>query len=140
MASHIAERLGVKLESRLHQQSVDNRTLVRSLLSIWQPLGPAIFRTIVDICPSPLAAISRERAWYMLFGEALVAKSSEVATTTGNCDNTVQSILRDVMCSCGNDDTEGEYEEDGSAAFPAIDGECANFVHMRDFLLIALRL
>ncbi|KAL5964746.1 Elongation factor-like GTPase 1 [Taenia solium] len=121
MASHIAERLGVKLESRLHQQNVDNRTLVRSILSIWQPLGPAIFRTIVDTCPSPLAAISRERAWYMLFGEPLAAKFSGDTTTTDSGDNAVQSILRDVMRSCGNDGTEEDYEEDGSAVFPAID-------------------
>ncbi|KAH9282629.1 Ribosome assembly protein 1 [Echinococcus granulosus] len=123
MAPHIAERLGIKLESRLHQQSVDNRTLVRSILSTWQPLGPAIFRTIVDTCPSPLAAISRERAQYMLFGESSVTQfvSGEDAVVTSDGSNAGQSILREVVYSCRNDGTEEDYEEDESAAFPAID-------------------
>uniref|UniRef100_A0A0R3WLW5 Tr-type G domain-containing protein n=1 Tax=Hydatigena taeniaeformis TaxID=6205 RepID=A0A0R3WLW5_HYDTA len=120
MAPHIAERLGVKLESRLYQQNADSRMLVRSILGIWQPLGTAIFRTIVDICPSPLTAITRERARYMLFGESSVTQfSSEDTAPTSNGGIAGQSVLRDAVC-CSNGGSEEDYGEDGSAAFPAI--------------------
>nr|CDS32512.1 elongation factor Tu GTP binding [Hymenolepis microstoma] len=70
-AGHIAERLGIKLEDRYLQQNhnVDNHSVLRSILSAWLPLGPAIFRSIVEICPSPSKAITPKRARFMIFGE-----------------------------------------------------------------------
>lgn len=64
----IAQKLGIALEARL-LRNVDVRTVLRSIISSWLPLGPAIFRTLVEICPSPLNAIDALRARYMLFGE-----------------------------------------------------------------------
>ncbi|KAM7537245.1 hypothetical protein Aperf_G00000069695 [Anoplocephala perfoliata] len=71
-AGHIAERLGVKLELRFLQQqhTMDNRGVLRSILGSWLPLGPAVFRSLVEVCPSPLNAITPHRAKYMLFGES----------------------------------------------------------------------
>ncbi len=121
-ASLIAERLGVPLESRLLQRNVDDRTILRSILSAWHPLGPSMFRAIVDICPSPLTAIDRARARYMLFGE------------TGGGAGVMQSIISEVeheaeeggLKEASQSDNE---EEDDSSAFPAVAG--AFLLHKR---------
>ncbi|KAL7064516.1 hypothetical protein AAHC03_04652 [Spirometra sp. Aus1] len=68
-APQIADKLGIQLEPRL-LRSTDGRLVLRSILSTWLPLGPSIFQTVIDMCPSPVKAISRSRAMYMFFGES----------------------------------------------------------------------
>lgn len=110
-AGHIAERIGVQLEGRFLQntQNSDNKVVLRSILSSWLPLGPALFRAIIEICPSPLNAISRDRACYMLFGESPSGTTSSVAFSDAIEDDS----------SGGTDDDEDSEE---SNEFPAIDG------------------
>ncbi|VDD74777.1 unnamed protein product [Mesocestoides corti] len=119
-AVHIAERLGIPLEPRLLQLNVDSRTLLRSILSTWLPLGPAMFRAIVDVCPSPLNAVDQVRARLMLFGESC---------RVGGGGGLVQSILQEVELENGLNSTEEKDNRDPSA-FPAITGKLLSDLYL----------
>lgn len=110
----------MNLEPRLLQRVIDDRTVLYSILSAWQPLGPALFRTVIEICPSPLTAISRARANYMLFGES------------GGGVGIGQSILEELeesgSTSSGEDEQDTEGRELTSSAFPAISGRFIVFL------------
>uniref|UniRef100_A0A183B2L8 Capsid protein n=1 Tax=Echinostoma caproni TaxID=27848 RepID=A0A183B2L8_9TREM len=77
----MAEKLGVRLDERAIR-NVDSRGALRALMMNWLPLGATVMSTIVDICPSPLNAVSADRAVHMLYGDTVNALSGPL--NTGN--------------------------------------------------------
>ncbi|VDL24334.1 unnamed protein product [Hymenolepis diminuta] len=106
-AGHIAGRLGIKLEQRYLQQNhnVDNRGILRSILGSWLPLGPAMFRSIVEICPSPQKAITPERARFMIFGETASADQMMLENdAVVENDEAFPALSALQKCGCSSDD------------------------------------
>ncbi|KAA3674177.1 ribosome assembly protein 1 [Paragonimus westermani] len=66
--ANMASKLGVQLDPRA-VRNTDSRGMLRALLSAWLPLGKTLLQTITDICPSPVHAVSADRAVHMLYGD-----------------------------------------------------------------------
>ncbi|VDL89464.1 unnamed protein product [Schistocephalus solidus] len=84
----IADKLGIQPEPRL-LRSTDGRMVLRSILSTWLSLGPSIFQTVIDMCPSPVKAVSRVRAMYMFFGESATSLVDGPALPSNLSDESV---------------------------------------------------
>uniref|UniRef100_A0A0V0J896 Elongation factor EFG domain-containing protein n=1 Tax=Schistocephalus solidus TaxID=70667 RepID=A0A0V0J896_SCHSO len=63
--------------------------VLRSILSTWLSLGPSIFQTVIDMCPSPVKAVSRVRAMYMFFGESATSLVDGPALPSNLSDESV---------------------------------------------------
>lgn len=117
---------------------VDNRSVLSSILSSWHPLGPALLRTIVDICPSPSIAIDRARAQYMLFGEIStsggIVELEEKSDESNVKRSTAPEVKTDDRCDNGNS-SEEERDCDENGAISAINGNKCLMTYLRDIFI-----
>ncbi|KAF6775239.1 hypothetical protein AHF37_05615 [Paragonimus kellicotti] len=84
--ANMANKLGVQLDPRA-VRNTDSRGMLCALLSAWLPLGQTLLQTITDICPSPIHAVSADRAVHMLYGDQV----SYEWTPSGTNDSAVAS-------------------------------------------------
>ncbi|TGZ62626.1 hypothetical protein CRM22_007307 [Opisthorchis felineus] len=97
--STMASKLGVQLDARAIRNT-DSRGVLRALLMAWLPLGHNLLQTVTEVCPSPLNAVSADRAVHMLYGDVAlhgsVQPTDSVARTskTGACPVQVYQTSR----------------------------------------------
>ncbi|KER22222.1 hypothetical protein T265_14913, partial [Opisthorchis viverrini] len=97
--SAMASKLGVQLDARAIRNT-DSRGVLRALLMAWLPLGHNLLQTVTEVCPSPLNAVSADRAVHMLYGDVAlhgsVQPTGSVSKTskTGTCPVQVYQTSR----------------------------------------------
>ncbi|CAH8486849.1 unnamed protein product [Dicrocoelium dendriticum] len=73
----MAEKLNIHLDPRA-VRGANCRSVLRAFLMAWLPLGQHLLETITDVCPSPLEAMSVERAVRMLYGDNVSCPQGEL--------------------------------------------------------------
>ncbi|CAL8076767.1 unnamed protein product [Calicophoron daubneyi] len=103
--SAMATKLGVQLDPR-SIRNTDCRGVLRALLTAWLPLGANLLLTITEVCPSPLNAVSADRAVHMLYGDQAISGQvgsgrADAETTTVQVNQTSRLTLDSAYANSG---------------------------------------